>query len=129
MHVQAAVVGGVATVQHVLVEEGLALRLAGAGEEGFQQAVFGGGQAGAVAVQADVAAFGVETQAAGTVRKPLVAALQRHPAKDRIDAHAQLGEAERLGQVVVGALGEAGDAVLLGAQRGHEDHRHALLPA
>ena len=41
----------------------------------------------------------------------------------------QLGQAEGLGQVVVGAAGEAADAVLLGAQGGHQHHRHGLPAA
>ena len=50
--------------------------------------------------------------------------LSARPAQQRLDAGEQLLPAERLRDVVVGARGEAADALeLLGARREH-DHRH-----
>ncbi|MNT43276.1 hypothetical protein D3C72_1797370 [compost metagenome] len=53
----------------------------------------------------------------------LTTALQRHTAQDRLDTHLKLGHAERLGQVVIGTTLETTDAIRLGAQSRHHDHR------
>jgi len=42
----------------------------------------------------------------------------------RVDARGELGLAERLADVVVGAAAQAADAVDLGVERGQHDHRH-----
>ena len=51
-------------------------------------------------------------------------ALQRHPAQHGGHPHRQLGHAERLGQVIIGAAYQAGDTVLFVAQGGQQNHRH-----
>ena len=50
-------------------------------------------------------------------------------AQDGLDADHQLGRAEGLGQVVVGALLEADDALGQGAARGQHQHRHVAIGA
>jgi hypothetical protein len=57
-------------------------------------------------------------------------ALRQAPAGERPQPREQLGEGERLGQVVVGAAVQAGDPVVDAVARGqHEDRRpHAGLP-
>ena len=47
----------------------------------------------------------------------------RRATEDRLDAHHQLGRGEGLGEVVVGALVNAGDAVVGRAQRGEHENR------
>lgn len=55
--------------------------------------------------------------------------LQCHAAQNRLDAHLQLGHAEWLGQVIVGAALKAADTIRLGPQRRHHDHRCGAVPA
>ena len=118
----------VAAVQHGLVEEGFAQHLVALLQEHPQQTELGDGEvqgavpvAGGLGVQIQGQAVQPEMALAG----PLAgAALQRHPAQHGGHPHRQLGHAERLGQVVVGAAHQAGDAVLFVAQRGQQDHRH-----
>lgn len=120
VHVQAAIMLGMTAVQDMLVKEGLGQGLAFRGEEGFQQAVFGRRQAGEPLAKADIADIGRELQRGPRQRFGSAARrappLQGDPTQDGIDAYPQLGQAERLRQIIVGALAEPGDAVLLGAQ-------------
>lgn len=54
-------------------------------------------------------------------------AVEGDPAQQCVYPRIQFRQAEGLGQVIVGAAGESGDAVLLGTQCRHEDHRYGLL--
>ena len=54
-------------------------------------------------------------------------ALQTYPAQDRIHPHGQFSQAERFGQVVICATGQAGNAVLLIPQCRQQHHRHPVL--
>src|SRR3954468_3437252 len=64
----------------------------------------------------------------GDLQQPVVEQVAVGAAQDRADARPQLGEAERLGDVVVGAGLQALDGVGLGVQRGQHDHRRDVAP-
>ena len=71
-----------------------------------QQAELGRRQRRGALADADAVGGGIEPQAAGAGRAVLAPALEQ-----RADAHEQLGQRERLGQVVVAAGVEAGQPV------------------
>lgn len=76
----------------------------------------------------DVAALFVKAQRID-LQGWLATTLIGDPTQNGLDTHTQFTEAERLGQIIVGALAEAGDAILLGTQGGHQDDRYMALLA
>ncbi|RWW90675.1 hypothetical protein BHE74_00010214 [Ensete ventricosum] len=129
VHIQATVQPGIGPMQHVLIKERLGQRFSGVLVERAQQAEFRGGEPGRDAVETHVPRLAVECQCRSTrsQRRRARAAIYRHTAQQGVDAHIQFRQAERLGQVVIGALAEPGDAVLLGAQGRHQNHRRTTL--
>ncbi|MCY1177697.1 hypothetical protein D9M73_180150 [compost metagenome] len=100
-------------MQHGLVQEGLAQRFVGVGQQRDQQAEFGSGKASGVAVVDNVLAVVVQHHLphVGTQRRTTI---ECHATQQGIYPCVQLCQAEGLGQVVVCTTGEAADAILLG---------------
>lgn len=97
VHVQAAIMLGMTTVQDMLVKEGLGQGLALRGEEGFQQAVLGRRQAGEPLAKADIADIGGKLQrgprrrsGATARREPRSRAIRRRMASMRTHSSARL---------------------------------------
>lgn len=128
VHVETAVEARVAAVQHAPVEERLAQRLASVFAERRQEAVFGWRQPRRKALVEHILGLVVEHQP-GIPPLRRRQAVQSYTAQQGVGAGIQLGQAERLRQVVVGAAGEAADAILFGAQGRHQHHRRGLLAA
>ncbi|MNT55641.1 hypothetical protein D3C72_1928910 [compost metagenome] len=128
MHIKPAIETGVDPVQHVLIEKHLTQCLTRVLVQGDQQAVFGSSQAGVAALMGDVLSRFVEQQRAVLPGRRCTL-YHRHAPQQRIDAGIQFSQAERLGQVVVGAPGKTGNPVLLGTQRRHQHHRYVLVAA
>src|SRR5881397_2554396 len=63
MHVQAAVMLDITTLQHLLIEEGLAQHLLAAAIECVQQTVFAGRKASPLPFMTDIASLFIEVQA------------------------------------------------------------------
>lgn len=128
VHVETAVEARVAAVQHAPVEERLAQRLASVFAERRQEAVLGWRQPRRKALVEHILGLVVEHQP-GIPPLRRRQAVQSYAAQQGVGAGIQLGQAERLRQVVVGAAGEAADAILFGAQGRHQHHRRGLLAA
>ncbi len=123
--------GRIASLQHMLIKEGLAQHLIAIAVQGLEQTVLAAGQAGPLLGKEHIAQFIVKTQAlhraAGHRRHR--SPIQRHPAQNGFDAYPQLGHAERLGQVIIGAQAKAADAIGLCPQGRHQQHRRGVALA
>jgi len=80
-----------------------------------------------LAAQRDLAARAVDAHVAGR-EDILVEAARSGPAEHRADAAAQLGEAERLRHIVIGAGLQAEYGVGLAVARREHDHRYDVAP-
>src|SRR3954447_4642336 len=98
----------------------------GVEEEVAEQAELGGGELDLVARAPDLVAVLVQLQVAVPEARGGVAVVAADAAQERGDPQRELLQRERLGDVVVAAADEAGDAVVLRVARGEEDHRHEV---
>src|SRR5690606_26092502 len=116
---------GKSPVQHMLIKEGFAEYFAGGVVQNAEQTIFGRSQADPAPFVAQVAALLVEMQYIVVVAGRRRCAFVGDPTQNRGDSHLQLFDAEWLGQVVISPVMKALNAVSLGAQRRHYQHRSA----
>ena len=94
-----------------------------------QQLELGGREVHLVAAPGDLVAVLVHRQVAHDEQRAALVGRDRGAPHQRAQPRDDLLEAERLGDVVVAAGGEPGDAVLDGVLRGEEQHRHVRVVA
>ena len=71
----------------------------------------------------------IDAQIADLYRAGCQVGSLKRPTQHGTDSGQELAGRERFDQIVIGALTEATDAVLLGRARGQHDDRHVRLPA
>src|SRR5262249_26646525 len=97
---------------------------AGALDENAEQRRLGGGEMHELGAAGEFAAVEIEAEGAEADVAHDLACRRRHTLQDVADAQHQLARLEGLGEIVVGAALEAGDAVLGLGHRGQEEDRH-----
>lgn len=123
--------GRVTALQHLLIKEGFAQDFVGVAMQCLQQSVLAAGQAAGLFAIKHLEAFIVETQAVhrrGWHRGDGTA-VEGHPPQNGFDAHPQFHHAEGLWQVIVGPQAKAADAVGLGTEGRHQQHRGGMALA
>src|SRR5690606_5965568 len=129
MHVQRAVMPGVATTKRLLIEKGFAQHLVVVLPQQLQHPILAGGQPCRPPSPANVRSEFVKLQLALTGHPLENLPLIGDTAENGVHPYAQLRHAEGLGQIIIGSPTEPGDAVLLTAQRRHQQHRHPAATA